>query len=325
MKQRQLRWAAPERWVPGARVQRALAQYGLPAAVFALLWPVVLAVLSAPPSAAAGEPPRVAAVTLTNWGNSILHGTGASAPARGCVPLLTAALGLSAVERPEWTGDSNEMLGKIDRWLTGPRADIVLLNTSTHDVNNNVPVAQAVANSQTIVARISAMWGARVVLIGPWGVDSDNPLNAALGRASFPAGVRFVPLAPAWIAPGSHVGGDGYHPNDAGHALIAAILQPVVRDLQESISPPPATSTPSPVPATAMSTPTATATVPPTTTPFPTPTLLVADSPLEVPLVESESAAPPSRLPTPSLSAYDEAALAEDPGQERSDQDNGGR
>jgi hypothetical protein len=86
------------------------------------------------------------------------------------------------------------------------------------------PVDQTVANTDAIITRIQSRWGSRILLLGTWGAPPQNPLDPALANLAAAGGVTFVPLAQIYADAALHQGGDNWHPNDPGHARIAAAM-----------------------------------------------------------------------------------------------------
>ena len=175
------------------------------------------------------------------FGNSILHGIGASTPANGCSALFAAAIGGSVTAYGNWVGTSFDLSANLGLYLVGTSPDVVLVHTATRDAET-VSVADVVATTASNTARIAAAWPAsKVLVLGPWGPASD--LNTALPGA-MQGGAVYVPLVRIFMNEANRVP-DGQdfagHPNDAGHAAIA-------RTVLASLPPLPAQPTPTPVP-----------------------------------------------------------------------------
>lgn len=205
----------------------------------------------------ADEPTRRVVV----FGNSILHGVGASSAEAGCANRVAAALGGRVDGAAQWVGSTSTLLGHLPGLLTGSSPALVLVHSTTRDRDD--PVEPTVARTQAIVAQIRAAWTAGVVVLGPWAAWDDHPLDLALA-AGLAGRAPFVSLAPVWMVDELRSGGDEFHPNDRGHAEIARRIIPVSRAVIPTAT---ATSTRT---ATATATPTRTAT--PTMIPVPLPT-----------------------------------------------------
>jgi lysophospholipase L1-like esterase len=118
-----------------------------------------------------------------------------------------------------------------------PDADVVVVFGSRND--KFLPVADVKSQAATVYAAIrTASPTAQLVVIGPaW--DDDAPPDAllrtrdAVSSAAVAAGALFVdPLAEEWLLERPElVGADGVHPNDAGHAYVADLLEPVLREV----------------------------------------------------------------------------------------------
>jgi lysophospholipase L1-like esterase len=117
-----------------------------------------------------------------------------------------------------------------------PDADIVVVFGSRND--KFLPVDDVKRQAAAVYEVIrSASSSARLVVIGPaW--DDDVPPDElfrtrdAVSSAAVAAGALFVdPLAQEWLLGRTElIGTDGVHPNDAGHAYVADLIEPVLRD-----------------------------------------------------------------------------------------------
>ena len=160
--------------------------------------------------------------SLTPFGSSILHGVGASGPSTTCVNVVARACGADLIDRPEWAGSSKDLLAKLDGWLSGPQANLVVLHTATHDLDR--PVEAAAFDTQAVIQQIQAQWGSQILLLGTWGTPANHPLDIAMSAVAAAQGATFVPLASIYAVTSLHTGGDNWHPNDLGHARIAAAM-----------------------------------------------------------------------------------------------------
>jgi hypothetical protein len=187
------------------------------------------------------EPSESRTRRMVVFGNSILHDVGASSHARGATTLVAAALGAEVTGRDDWVGGGGDLLNHMDEYLVGPVPDLVLIHTATRDVD--APIEDTVAVAQQIVGRISVAWGAKVVVMGPWGTDVGHPLERAL--ASGLAGrAGFVPVGGVFAVLEDHTGGDDWHPNDLGHDAIARLL--IAAASQQGVQPTEPLPTPTP-------------------------------------------------------------------------------
>lgn len=117
-----------------------------------------------------------------------------------------------------------------------PEADVVVVFGSRND--RELPAADIKAQAAAVYGAVrTASPSATVVVIGPQWDDDVAPREMYLTRdavrsAAASAGVLFVDaLQEGWLFERpSLIGTDGVHPNDVGHAYLAALIEPIVRD-----------------------------------------------------------------------------------------------
>jgi lysophospholipase L1-like esterase len=117
-----------------------------------------------------------------------------------------------------------------------PEADVVVVFGSRND--RDLPRVDIKSQATAVYAAIrSASPSAQLVVIGPAWDDDVAPDEMFLARdavasAAAAAGALFVdPLAGEWLLDRPElIGGDGVHPNDAGHVYLADRIEPVVRE-----------------------------------------------------------------------------------------------
>jgi lysophospholipase L1-like esterase len=118
-----------------------------------------------------------------------------------------------------------------------PDADVVVVFGSRND--KFLPPADVKRQAMAVFEAVRAQSpSAALVVIGPaW--DDDLPPDElyatrdAVASAAVAAGALFVdPMAEEWLLDRPQlIGADGVHPNDAGHAYIAGLIEPIVRDV----------------------------------------------------------------------------------------------
>lgn len=117
-----------------------------------------------------------------------------------------------------------------------PDADVVVVFGSRNDAF--LPPAEVAEQAGAVVAAVRAgSPSAVLVVIGPaWDDDVPPdgllPTRDAVATAAAEAGAAFVdPLAEGWLRDRPElVGTDGVHPDDDGHAHLAELVAPVVRE-----------------------------------------------------------------------------------------------
>jgi lysophospholipase L1-like esterase len=122
-----------------------------------------------------------------------------------------------------------------------PDADVVVVFGSRND--RDLPAVDIKRQATAVYAAIrSASPSALLVVIGPAWDDDGVPDEMFLARdavssAAAAAGALFVdPLAQEWLLDRPElIGGDGVHPNDAGHVYLADRIEPVVREALQGV------------------------------------------------------------------------------------------
>jgi lysophospholipase L1-like esterase len=117
-----------------------------------------------------------------------------------------------------------------------PDADVVVVFGSRND--KFLPVADVKSQAVAVLEAVrSQSPSAELVVVGPaW--DDDIPPDElfmtrdAVASAAAGAGPLFVdPLAGGWLLDRPElIGTDGIHPTDAGHAYLAQLIEPIVRE-----------------------------------------------------------------------------------------------
>lgn len=117
-----------------------------------------------------------------------------------------------------------------------PQADVVVVFGSRND--RALPAAEIKAQALAMYeAVVAASPSATVVIIGPQWDDGVAPREMYVARdavrsAAATAGLLFVdPLQEGWLSEHPElIGADGVHPNNFGHAHLALLIEPIVRD-----------------------------------------------------------------------------------------------
>jgi lysophospholipase L1-like esterase len=117
-------------------------------------------------------------------------------------------------------------------------ADGVVILGSDDDQTHSQESIEAAAR-QTIQIVKKAAPHAKILVIATFWVSNDPPAGIIASRDAVRAaakaeGVSFAdPIAGRWLGddPGRYIGSDGLHPVDAGEAVLAKHIQPLVADL----------------------------------------------------------------------------------------------
>ena len=171
------------------------------------------------------DPAREGVVFL---GDSITSGHGL--PLARTFPLLLGqALGVP-VENAGISGDRTAGgLARLERDVLVHRPRLVVVELGVNDAFGRLPAAETTGNLRRIVRRIREA-GAGVLLVhvspAPLAPDVQRDGVRALAREE---GAWLVEDFLAGVVPTYTT--DGLHPNEEGHARLAAKLEPVLRDI----------------------------------------------------------------------------------------------
>ena len=199
----------------------------------ALLLALLVGCTSAADEAPARVTPRPLHVLFV--GDSLAEGYYADTPERGFVELLLAEWRTTREVTDVRAAQAGWRTWRITRLLPEPDAtdlDLVVLEAGANDVGPT-PVADFRGDYQRLLARVSAVAPDAVVLcLTPWGDPADAaPYERVVERACTGAGHLTAPLSDLYAeqanrgpagSPTALGERDDYHPNDAGHAAIAA-------------------------------------------------------------------------------------------------------
>ena len=200
-------------------------KFGLIGLVVALLFGVYLLFFSGP-----GAITNVPAdgTSIVAFGDSLVAGVGAT-PGNDFVSQVATTVGEPIVNLGTSGDTTRDALARIDEVLDqDPKVVIVLLGGN--DFLQNIPEAETFANLETIIETIHES-GSAVLLLGVrGGVLRDNFKEpfAALANTHNTAYVSDV-LDGLITSP--ELMSDRIHPNDAGYAIIAGRVSPVLADM----------------------------------------------------------------------------------------------
>ena len=198
------------------------------------------------PAAAPARPARAATTSATQgsiffMGDSLTEGYFATTLQRSFPALVASRMGAT------WTGGGVPG-GKLDGMgpvTFPPQASLVVVELGTEDFGGwagATPVNTFDTEYRQLLGAARAQVpGARIVCLGVWntqhvtnviGVTIDQ-YDAAIKSDCVASGGSFIPLAPMFDAAGTrgpagtatyHGASDNFHPNDSGHAMIAAAI-----------------------------------------------------------------------------------------------------
>ncbi|WP_345438458.1 SGNH/GDSL hydrolase family protein [Microbacterium gilvum] len=112
-------------------------------------------------------------------------------------------------------------------------SDLVIIYGSRNDVATAEEVYDAATATVFSLGEVAP--DADIIIVGPTWITADPPQNildseSALTRVAADQGLRYVSSL-AWLTEDAElIGGDGVHPNDAGHAVLADRMDDVVEE-----------------------------------------------------------------------------------------------
>jgi lysophospholipase L1-like esterase len=204
------------------------------------LKPVAPATTSTATSAVYVKPTRLLA-----FGHSIPLGRGASSPSRGYVALVGAYLHVPVANYAVGGAEMTDTLAIVEAKPAPLPTDLVILHIGLNDIElrgmNPSLESDGAAVMNQMLGKLTSQ-GARVVVMSecepvnwstpaPFNNGSDAAFaawNAVVAKAaSGYINTTLVKACTTWD-PATNVDGSGYHPNDAGHALIATAIEKAV-------------------------------------------------------------------------------------------------
>lgn len=162
------------------------------------------------------------------FGDSLVVGYGATAD-HDFVTLLSQKIGQPIVNlgvNGNTTQDGVDRLKEFDAY----KPKVVLLLLGGNDALHRVPPADTFANLRTIISDLQKR-GAVVLLLGECGGIVNGIYPKEFDKLADETGVAFVPDVLEGLFGNKEFMADGIHPNDAGNAIMAARIYPVLAPL----------------------------------------------------------------------------------------------
>ena len=165
------------------------------------------------------------------FGDSLIEGDGAS-PGQDLPSLLSAHIGIPIVNAGIGGDTTATALARLDRDVLGKKPRLVIILLGGNDALRRVPEEETRANLRAIIAGIQGV-GAKVLLLGIRGGilhDKYETMFDALARE-----MKSVYVSDMFRGIFGHpkLMTDPIHPNDAGYAMIADRIEPILREMLE--------------------------------------------------------------------------------------------
>lgn len=167
--------------------------------------------------------------TVIFFGDSLVEGIGATT-GNDMVSLLSQSLGIEIINAGV-SGDTTQMaLTRLydDVLIHDPR--IVLIVLGGNDALRRIPQEQTKENLISIIAQIQET-GAAVVLIGVKGSLLGDAYEDMFDEIASELPVNYIDNILKGIFLDSRLKADSIHPNDAGYALMAERIEPLLQKL----------------------------------------------------------------------------------------------
>ncbi len=162
------------------------------------------------------------------FGDSLVAGTG-STPQHDFVSVLSGKAGVPIVNLGVPGNTTAQGLARLEE-LDPYRPRIVLLLLGGNDYLQKVPIDATFANLAKIIENLQAR-GAMVVLLGVRGGVFGDPYGSEYEKLSRRYRTAYVPDVLDGLLGKRQYMSDPVHPNDAGYALIAERIYPVLKAL----------------------------------------------------------------------------------------------
>lgn len=174
-------------------------------------------------------------------GDSIVDGYYASDPSLGFAPLLVEALSSDHDVTPVVVGESGARAFRVAAAVEAETADetpvdVAVLEAGANDVDKSTLREFAVGYRRLVDSVRATSPDAELVCLGPWN-DPQRSARYEVVVRRLCVGQTYLPLSdlyaraelrgPAGRQTALGVG-DGFHPNDAGHAAITAVVAAVI-------------------------------------------------------------------------------------------------
>ena len=177
--------------------------------------------------------PRAARPTsgqgIVVFGDSLVAGRGASA-GQDFVSVLSRRLGTTIVNAGQSGDTTGAALARLERDVLALNPRIVVVLLGGNDYLRRVPITQTFSNLDSIVNQVRER-GAAVVLVGvAVGLMSD-PYREEYEALAERTSAGLVPDILDGIIGHASLMSDSIHPNARGYAMMAARLEPILRDL----------------------------------------------------------------------------------------------
>ncbi len=168
----------------------------------------------------AARMPRIVA-----FGDSLVTGYGAPTGA-DAFSVLGERIGVP-IENAGVSGDTSaQALARIED-VVARNPDIVIILVGGNDALQRVPVAETERNLAAIIKRMKEA-GAKPILVGVLGGYGSDPFAPMFSRLSERYDVPLVPNVLSGLIGSRSYMSDAIHPNAAGYARIAELIEPTL-------------------------------------------------------------------------------------------------
>jgi len=165
---------------------------------------------------------------IVAFGDSLVEGYGAS-QGKDFVTLLSQDIGKPIVNLGVAGDTSKEGLARLNQ-LDSYYPKVVILLLGGNDAIQKVPPAQTFENLANIIVNIQSR-GAIVLLVGVRGGVLSDPYASQFKKLADTYHTAYVTDALSGLFANKQYMYDEVHPNDAGYAILAGRIEPVLKSL----------------------------------------------------------------------------------------------
>ncbi|OGE79245.1 MAG: hypothetical protein A2751_04615 [Candidatus Doudnabacteria bacterium RIFCSPHIGHO2_01_FULL_46_14] len=164
------------------------------------------------------------------FGDSLVTGYGVTTLGDDFVSLLSKRTGRTIINAGSNGDTTASALARLDRDVLSQDPRIVIVLVGGNDALRQVPVEESFKNLVLIVDRIHEK-GAAVILLGVKGSLLGDKYDSEFKKLAKEKKANFVPNILKDIFGNPEMLTDGIHPNNAGHAIMADRIEPILKKL----------------------------------------------------------------------------------------------
>lgn len=170
-----------------------------------------------------------AGMSIVAFGDSLVQGVGASSAEKNFVSLVSARIGLPITNLGKSGDTTRSALTRLPE-LRAMKPDLVIVLLGGNDYLQRIPKEETFVNLGTIVGALQSD-GAAVLLLGVRGGALRDTYESDFARFARAHGTGYISNVLDNLLGNRKFMFDQIHPNDAGYAVIAGRVVPVVKEM----------------------------------------------------------------------------------------------